>query len=400
MPDPEQRIREALRRLPSSSEEARRRAEAAALAAIAPPRARRRRPRWLLAAAGFAAAVVAAGAALAATDRLEVRIGREPAEPPAMASSQAPPSGRVSVPSGGRGLAIVAGGRLWLATRSGLGVQGLAVSTAELSPGARFVAVGIGRALVAMAPDGRRAWSHPVGGTVVAAAWAPNPIAIAYVVRRGARHELRVIEGDGDNDRLVDPDVVPARPSWRADTGALAYAGRGPHVRVVHYPTLTRRRTLSAPGGAAALSFAPSGDRLAVAAGGASGRVGVTAADGGLRWATPAPGNQLTSLAWHGSDALMIAGPELGTHGMARLWVVPVADGPSGKPSATAHGPRIEAMAAPRRGRIVVAVPDGPGLSVWEVAVPTAGADVEMRPRRVLLRLPRWGGGVQEMSAP
>ncbi len=75
-------------------------------------------------------------------------------------------------------------------------------------------------------PDGRRAWSHPTPGPVVAAAWAPNPIVIAYVVRRGGANELHVIEGDGDRDQLVDADVAPVRPSWRADTQALAYVGR------------------------------------------------------------------------------------------------------------------------------------------------------------------------------
>ena len=151
----------------------------------APPTRRARRPRrppgaagpparrWLLAAAAAVAAVVVAGAALAATDRLDVRLGAPPA--PTGRGGWDAARGVVQLPDGTQGMALVAGGRLWLGTREGLGVQGLAVSTAELSPNALYAAVGIGRSLVAIAPDGRRAWSHPTPGPVVAAAWAPNP---------------------------------------------------------------------------------------------------------------------------------------------------------------------------------------------------------------------------------
>ena len=48
-------------------------------------------------------------------------------------------------------------------------IMGIA-GAAALSPHALFIAAGIGRSLVAMAPDGRRAWSHPAGGKVVAIA--------------------------------------------------------------------------------------------------------------------------------------------------------------------------------------------------------------------------------------
>ena len=142
----------------------------------------------------------------------------------------------------------MAWGRLRLGTRAGVGVQRLAATTAELSPNALFAAAGLGDSLVAMAPDGRRAWSAPTPGEVAAIAWAPNPIAVAYVVRRGTRHELRVIEGDGDDDRLVDPDVRPVRPAWRADTHALAYVGADCAARVAAYPSLATADVLGPPG--------------------------------------------------------------------------------------------------------------------------------------------------------
>lgn len=394
MTDLERRVRRALRGLPGSSEERRGRARAAALDALPGGRSPRR-PRWLMVAAAVAAAVIAAGAALAATDRLDVRIGPPPEE--RAGGPPAPAPGRVVVPPGGRGLAVVAGGRLWLGTRSGLGVQGLAATTAELSPGALFVAVGIGRSLVAMTPDGgRRAWSHPLPGPVVAAAWAPNPIAIAYVVRRGARHELRVIEGDGDGDRLVDPDVAPVRPAWRADTQALAYAARG-GVRIAAYPALSVRATLAAPRGVAALAYAPTGDRLAVAGAGAGGAVGVSAGGGPVAWTTIAPGSRLDALAWDGPGVLAVAGRGPGPEAPSRLWRVP-AGTRAGKASGVAVGPPVAAMESLAPGRLAVAAADGPGLAVWEVAIPGIG-EAPLRPRRILLRLPRSGGGVQGLSA-
>ena len=75
----------------------------------------------------------------------------------------------------------------------GFRLQGLPVTSAALSPRALYVAAGIGDSLVAMAPNGRTAWSHPAGGTVVAIAWAPDGLRIAYVVHAGtslrpARH--------------------------------------------------------------------------------------------------------------------------------------------------------------------------------------------------------------------
>jgi hypothetical protein len=235
MTDPEDRIAAALDALPGPGAEATARARRSALDALplppAPRRSRRRRRTIALVLAGAGIAAATAGLGLAATGCLDVRIG---AEAPRAAPVPRVPPGRVLVPPPLHGVAVVAGGRLWLGTRDGLRIEGLPVSAAELSPNALYAAVGIGRSLVAMAPDGRRAWVHPVEGTVVAAAWRPNPqpTLIAYVVRRGERFELRLIEGDGGGDRLIDPDVAPARPVWRADTLAVGYASASGRPRL------------------------------------------------------------------------------------------------------------------------------------------------------------------------
>jgi Tol biopolymer transport system component len=96
-------------------------------------------------------------------------------------------------------------------------------TTAELSPHALYAAVGIGSSLVALAPGERRAWTHPTGGSVAAAAWSPDGLKIAYVVNRHGAYDLRLIEGDGDHDRLLARRVAAVKPWWRRDSLALHY---------------------------------------------------------------------------------------------------------------------------------------------------------------------------------
>ena len=103
----------------------------------------------------------------------------------------------------------------------------------ELSPNALNIAVGRGRDLVAVHTNGSgERVLRRTEGQVVAISWAPNPIEIAYVVKTGTHYRLHLIEGDGDNDRLIDPSVSPARPTWRWDNGELAYVSSNGHVVV------------------------------------------------------------------------------------------------------------------------------------------------------------------------
>ena len=386
------RLRRALEGLPGPSDRARSRAEGAALDTLPGPA--RRRPRWLLAAAAVGAAVVAAGAALAATDRLYVRIGEPSAQERPAAT---PASGAVRLPEDSEGLALVADGRLWLATRSGLGVQGVAASAAELSPNATFAAVGLGRSLVAIAPGGRRAWSHPTRGPVVAAAWAPNPIAIAYVARRGDALELRVIEGDGDGDRLIDPDVAPVPPSWRADTQALAYVGRAGRARVADYPSLATRAA-SAPGRrVAAVAYAPEGDRLALATAGPAFEVSLREGASPGPWVPlGAPRLRLSALAWSSGAELLMAGDDPRPGAPHRIWSLAGSSARFGKPTRTAFtAAPIDALAPiGDGGRTAAAVRIGEETQVWETALPAPGRDAELTPRRVLLRVPAPAGPV------
>ncbi|HVS86355.1 MAG TPA: hypothetical protein VHD91_12055, partial [Gaiellaceae bacterium] len=150
-----------------------------------------------------------------------------------------------------------------LTTRSGLRIEGLPVSAAALSPHALYVAAGLGDSLVAMAPDGRHAWSLPAGGRVEAIAWAPDGLRIAYAVRTKAGVQLRLVEGNGHGDELLDRAVRPVRPSWRADSLAVAYVAAG--GRPVVYDLAHRSRRPLSVRDATHVAFAPEGTALAVA---------------------------------------------------------------------------------------------------------------------------------------
>lgn len=386
MSDAEARLRAALRRLPEPDGATTERARRAALAAI-PSRDGTRRRFMAGALATVAAAALVAGVALGATGRLDVRIG----PPPGPVTERPAPArlGELTLPAGVRGMAVVSSGRLWLATRGGLRASGLAVSAAELSPNARYAVVGIGDALVALAPDavaGRTAWSQPVGGRVVAASWAPNPILIAYIVRVGDRHELRVIEGDGDDDRLVDPDVAPVRPSWRADTGALAYAGAGGALRILD--RASGRIQAGPPGTAAvrAVQYSPGGATLALITGHRAQTLVVLSP--APRLALPLPANaEASGLTWR-SGELLVALNGWASGAPAQLWTLRPDAGAGGlKALPSGPLPPIAALSASPSGLSSV-VRRADATEVWWLTGSLAtGPGERARPTHIALRL-------------
>jgi hypothetical protein len=255
----ERQLRDAFARLPKPTREASTRARAAALTALGPTRARSRGALVIVAVA-VACAIGAGAAALAATGNLRVAIGREE-----QTTTTVPT--RLSVPAGSNGIAVVAGGKLWLATRGGLRIEGMPVSTAELSPRALYAVVGIGSSLVTLAPGNRRPWVHETAGRVIAAAWSPDGLKIAYVVARPGGNELHLIEGDGAPDRLLARPVSAAKPSWRADALAVAYVDARGRAAVYDLGSATTRtfETRRCGGPARVVAYSPRGKRLAVA---------------------------------------------------------------------------------------------------------------------------------------
>jgi hypothetical protein len=216
---------------------------------------------------------VAAGS-LAEAGALHVTFGPKK-KPPHPSTTQ------LALPKGENGVAAIIDRRLSAVTKGGFSVQGLRASAAALSPNAVYVAAGVGRSIVAMKPNGDQVWSHPAGGNVVAIAWAPDAIRIAYVARSGRRFVLHVIWGTGTHDTVIDRSARPVRPSWRADNLALAYVGAG--GKAIVYDIGHRTHTVF---GSAApvihLAFAPVGKTLLVATPGAALLGGKTVASGDI----------------------------------------------------------------------------------------------------------------------
>ncbi|MGH3055523.1 MAG: hypothetical protein ACRDL7_11160, partial [Gaiellaceae bacterium] len=215
----ERRLEGMLAAAPEPDEGAGEEALQRALHALRPVAAPRRGVRT--AALAFAAAlvllVIAAGS-LGAAGALHVSFGTKP-------KHRSPAPTQLSLPKGANGIAAIVDGKLSVVTNHGFRLQGFPASAAALSPHALYVAAGIGSSIVAMKPNGHQVWSHPARRRVVAVAWAPDAIRIAYVVRSGHRFALHVIWGTGTHDTVIDPAVRPVRPSWRSDSLAFAYVG-------------------------------------------------------------------------------------------------------------------------------------------------------------------------------
>ena len=211
----------------------------------------------------FATAVVVltvAGASLGAAGALHVSFGTK--------AKQQPAPTQLVLPKGASGIAAVVDGRLQVVIKGGFRLQGLRVTAATLSPHARFVAVGIRHSLVAIAPGGRRPWSHRVGGKVVAIAWARDGIRIAYVVQNGHRYALHVIWGDGTHDTSIDRSVRPARPSWRPDSLAIAYVGAGGKAVVYDLGHRSHHLVADSPSDVTQVAYSTTGAKLALLGGG------------------------------------------------------------------------------------------------------------------------------------
>jgi hypothetical protein len=198
--------------------------------------------------------VIAAGS-LAAAGALHVTFGAK--------AKPRPATTQLTLPRRANGIAAIVDGRLSVTAKGGHLTHGPEASAVALSPRALYVAAGTGHSIVAMAPDGRRAWSHPAGGRVVAIAWAPDGFQIAYIVDTGPRFVLHVIYGNGIHDTTIDRSVRAVRPSWQADSLALAYVGGGGRAVVYDLGHQSRRVVPVGPP-VTGVAFAPTGEALAV----------------------------------------------------------------------------------------------------------------------------------------
>ena len=377
----ERQLRAAFARLPGPSREASARARSGALAALGPSRGRSRSG-VLLVAFAVAFALGASAAALAAAGKLHVAIGTRTTTP-------RPIPTRLTVPPGSHGLAVVSGGKLWLATRGGLHIEGMPVSTAELSPRALYAVVGIGSSLVSLAPGNLRPWVHQTGGRVVGASWSPDGLKIAYVVARRAGYELRLIEGDGHPDRLLVGSVRSTKPSWRADSLAVSYVDAPGRAAVFDLGSASSRTfdTRRCGGAAVAVAYAHRAAALAVVS--AHGIAVVR------RWNRPAACATLdisatpVAAAWFGNGQVVLAVNRARGSSLERL------SGTSLNEAAAAFGPRaVRGFAlTPTGSSIMVSVRRSARVAdIGIVHSPAAGTRLTLT--RPLLRIRNAGGPV------
>jgi hypothetical protein len=372
----EQQLERALRAPAVTPTDAARRAALGALAV--PPRRRRGRVPLVLA-LGLAIMLASAVTLYASPDARQA-VGIDSYTPE---HAFKPGPKRLQVPAGASGIAVAAGGRMW-ATAHAVSVNGARATAVELSPNSVNIAVGRGRDLVAVAANGSgERVLRRTEGRVVAVSWAPNPIEIAYVVRRGTQYRLHLMEGDGDHDRLIDPSVAPVRPTWRWDNGALAYLSSDGRVVI---RDLIHARATALPRGclhpATRLAYAPTTDTL-VAGGNDSvavvtprGPVACRSLASSISFGIPPPVSAITWLtpttvvAFGGRDVV-----QLRPHG-SRLQIV--------RRLTESRGYPVGAAALPDN-RLVIALA-GHRLRMIEVDANT------LHLRRVLLDAPSAGG--------
>lgn len=106
-------------------------------------------------------------------------------------------------------------------------------SDAAWSPRGLYVAVADGRTLSAVEPDGTPHWSISAPAPIGDPRWSPpRPWGVQIAYRAGS--ELRVVAGDGTEERMLDPEVARVAPSWNPfGLSLLAYVDSDETVRVI-----------------------------------------------------------------------------------------------------------------------------------------------------------------------
>lgn len=231
--------------------EARERSWALVRAAYAEREPVQRRRGWKPAAAVAVALVALAGLlsppGMAVLDQL-----RE------VVSVEAEPQPRVTLPTGGR-LLVAAQGGTWIVQQDGSRRRLGSYTSATWSPRGLFVAVTARSGLWALDPQGRVRWTltrrNPIWPR-----WSPSGFRIAYL---SAAH-LRVVAGDGTDDRLVARDAFPNPPAWSpaVNSHVLAYSDRDGRIHVVDTDRRQERWRSSGGDPAIQLEWSSDGTRL------------------------------------------------------------------------------------------------------------------------------------------
>jgi dipeptidyl aminopeptidase/acylaminoacyl peptidase len=192
-----------------------------------------------------------------------------------------------SLPAPGRAL-VESGKGLWVVRQDGSRRLVGRYRDAAWSPHGLFIAAVRGNQLAAFDERGKLRWSVPRRGLVGSPSWTGTrtDTRIAYLAGPVPKRELRVIAGDGTDDRLIARGVAPVAPAWRpGPERELAFARRSGRLLVVDADTRAVRWHAHA-GPTAVLEWRGDGRRLLVAEG---RRLRVFGADGTLAGVFPAP---------------------------------------------------------------------------------------------------------------
>ena len=147
-----------------------------------------------------------------------------------------------SLPSGSS-LLVESDRGVWVVQRDGSKRLLRGYRDASWSPHGVYLAAVRGSELRALEPNGAVHWSIARPGRLSSPRWSdatPPCCRIAYL----AGPTLRVVNGDGTDDRLLAAGVAPVAPAWRPHTHVLAYVDTGGLVRVLEADTGRLLRTI------------------------------------------------------------------------------------------------------------------------------------------------------------
>jgi hypothetical protein len=193
-----------------------------------------------------------------------------------------------SLPAPGRAL-VESGRGLWLVRADGSRRLLGRYRDAAWSPHGLFIAAVRGNQLAAFDEKGKLRWSVPRPGFVGSPSWTGTRMdtRIAYLAGPVPRRELRVVAGDGTDDRLIARGVGPVAPAWRpGPERELAFVRRSGRLLVVAAETGAVRWRARAVPKSARLEWSSDGRRLLVADG---RRLRIYGAEGRLLRSYPAP---------------------------------------------------------------------------------------------------------------
>jgi hypothetical protein len=141
-----------------------------------------------------------------------------------------------SLPAPGR-LLVDSGAGTWIVKADGQKRLLGAYHDASWSPHGLFLAGVRTHELVALEPGGAVRWTLTRSGRIASPRWSPviaGSTRIAYLRDR----TLRVVVGNGADDRLLAPAVAPVAPAWRPGRGfVVAYVAADSRIHVVEADT-------------------------------------------------------------------------------------------------------------------------------------------------------------------